>query len=85
MSKTGGVPLTTAQRKFVAALTQQAERMVIESGDPNGFAAAAWVRRWINIPNPALENRCPCEFFDDADGRARIVQLLAMAQRGAFS
>ncbi|MFM0732873.1 MbcA/ParS/Xre antitoxin family protein [Paraburkholderia sediminicola] len=85
MSKTRGVPLTAGQRKFVAALTQQVERMVIESGDPNGFDAAAWARRWINKPNPALGNRCPYEFFDDADGRARIVQLLAMAQSGAFA
>jgi hypothetical protein len=85
MSKTRGVPLPSGQRRFVAALTQQAERMVIESGDPNGFDAAAWVRRWISNPNPALGNRCPHEFSDNADGRARIVQLLAMAQSGAFA
>jgi hypothetical protein len=85
MSKTRGVPLSSGERKFVAALTQQAERVVIESGDPNGFDAAAWVRRWITKPNSALGSRCPYEFFDDADGRARIVQLLAMAQSGAFA
>ncbi|MFM0092897.1 MbcA/ParS/Xre antitoxin family protein [Paraburkholderia sediminicola] len=85
MSKTRGVPLSAAQRKFVAALTQQVAQMVFESGDPNGFDAAAWVRRWINKPNPTLGNRCPYEFFDDVDGRARIVQLLAMAQSGAFA
>jgi hypothetical protein len=85
MSKTLGVPLSAGQRKFVAALTQQVAPIVLESGDPNGFDAAAWVRCWINKPNPALGNRCPYEFFDDADGRARIVRLLAMAQSGAFA
>ncbi len=85
MNKTRGVSLSAGQRKFVAVLTHQVTRMIVESGDPNGFDAAAWVRRWINKPNPALGNRCPYEFFDDDDGRARIVQLLAMAQSGAFA
>ncbi|WP_408414875.1 MbcA/ParS/Xre antitoxin family protein [Paraburkholderia sediminicola] len=85
MSKTRGVPLSAGQRKFVAELTQQVVQMVIESGDPNGFDAAAWVRCWINKPNAALGLRRPVEFFDEADGRVRIVRLLAMMQSGAFA
>lgn len=85
MNKTRGASLSAGQRKFVAELSQQVARMVIESGDPNGFDAAAWVGRWINKPNATLGLRCPIEFFDDADGRARIVRLLAMMQSGAFA
>ncbi|WP_408470720.1 antitoxin Xre/MbcA/ParS toxin-binding domain-containing protein [Paraburkholderia strydomiana] len=58
--------------------------MVAESGDPKGFEATAWVRHWIRQPNPAL-GCCPVELFDDANGRTRVVQLLAMAQSGAYA
>lgn len=85
MSKTHGVSLSAGRRKFVAELTRNVERMITESGNPNGFDAAAWIRRWINDPNAALGLRCPLEFFDDPDGRARIIRLLAMMQSGAFA
>ncbi|MFM0181594.1 DUF2384 domain-containing protein [Paraburkholderia aspalathi] len=85
MSKTRGVSLSAGQRRFVAKLTQQVARMVVESGDPNRFDAEAWVNHWINEPNAALDLRCPVEFFDDADGRTKIVRLLAMMQSGAFA
>lgn len=85
MSKTHGVPLSAGRRKFVAELTRDVERMVAESGNPNGFDAAAWIRRWINEPNAALGLRCPVEFFDDPNGRAMIIRLLAMMQSGAFA
>lgn len=85
MSKMHCVPLSAGRRKFVAELTQQVARIIDESGDSNEFDAAAWVRRWISEPNAALGLRCPVEFFDDADGRARIVRLLAMMQSGVFA
>lgn len=85
MSKTRGMSLPASQRKFVAELTAQVERMVFESGDPHGFDAAAWVRQWIIQPIPALGSHCPVEFFDDADGRTRVVRLLAMTQSGAYA
>lgn len=85
MSKTHGVSLSASRRKFVAELTGNVERMVAESGNPNGFDAAIWTRSWINEPNAALGLRCPVEFFDDPDGRARIIRLLAMMLSGAFA
>ena len=84
MSKTQSVSFSASQRRFVAELSAQVAKMVAESGDPNGFDAAAWVRHWICQPNPAL-GCCPVELFDDADGRARVVQILAMAQSGAYA
>jgi|AACY02.3.fsa_nt_gi Protein of unknown function (DUF2384). len=85
MSKTRGVSLSASQRKFVTELTARVERMVLESGDPDGFDAAAWVGQWIVQQNPALDSRCPVELFDNADGRARVARLLAMMQSGAFA
>jgi hypothetical protein len=84
MSKARRVSLSASHRRFAAELAAQITRMVAESGDPGGFDAAAWVRQWIRHPNPAL-GCCPVEMFDDADGRAKVVQLLAMAQSGAFA
>jgi hypothetical protein len=83
MSKTQGASFSVAHRKFVAELSAQVARIVAESGNPNGFDSAAWVRQWISQPNPAL-GCCPVELFDDAEGRAKVVQLLASAQSGAF-
>ena len=85
MSKAHGGPLSAGRRKFAAELTQQVARMVADSGDLNGFDAGAWVKLWINEPNASLGLRCPVEFFDDTDGRARITRLLAMMQSGAFA
>lgn len=85
MGKTRGMSLPASRRKFVAELTDQVARMVVESGDPNRFDAAAWVRQWADQPNAALGLRRPVEFFDTADGRARIARLLAMMQSGAFA
>lgn len=84
MSKKRDASLSASQRKFVAELSAQVEKMVSESGDPKGFDATAWVGHWIRQPNPAL-GCCPVELFDDADGRARVVQLLSMAQSGAYA
>jgi hypothetical protein len=84
MSKWRGALLSANQRKFVAELSTQVAKMVAESGDPEGFDATAWVTHWIREPNPAL-GCCPIELFDDADGRAMVVRLLAMAQSGAHA
>ncbi|MGY6123521.1 antitoxin Xre/MbcA/ParS toxin-binding domain-containing protein (plasmid) [Paraburkholderia strydomiana] len=84
MSKMRDASLSASQRKLVAELSAQVEKMVAESGDSKGFDATAWVRHWIRQPNPALDC-CPIELFGDADGRARVVQLLAMAQSGSYA
>ncbi|WP_227245414.1 antitoxin Xre/MbcA/ParS toxin-binding domain-containing protein [Paraburkholderia caribensis] len=84
MSKSRDVLLSASHRKFVAELSAQVAKMVAESGDTIGFDAAAWVRHWVHQPNPAL-GCCPIELFGDADGRAMIVRLLAMAQSGAYA
>ncbi|MGN6424297.1 MAG: antitoxin Xre-like helix-turn-helix domain-containing protein [Asticcacaulis sp.] len=68
-----------------AKLIGQVETIIQESGDPEGFDAAQWLKGWISRPLAALGNRRPEEFMDTSDGREMISQILARSQTGAFS
>jgi uncharacterized protein (DUF2384 family) len=72
----------TDQVNELAALVQ---RMVRESGNPNGFDAQAWVLGWLNEPLPALGGRPPSEVLKEPDGFERISTVLARMQSGAYS
>jgi hypothetical protein len=65
-------------------LVAQVLVMVQESGNPQGFDAAGWTCAWLAQPNPALGGQRPVECMATGDGRARVSNLLAMAQSGAF-
>lgn len=96
-----GLPRATVERKVrdqkllspdesarvlgVSRLIGQAQRMVEESGNPEGFDAGAWVARWIESPVPALGGRRPSELMDTAEGQALVASLLSRAQSGAYS
>jgi uncharacterized protein (DUF2384 family) len=69
---------------FIAKLVSLVQRMVEESGDPTGFDADAWLRRWPNEPLPALGSRRPAELMDTVEGRNVLFNLLATAQCGAY-
>jgi putative toxin-antitoxin system antitoxin component (TIGR02293 family) len=69
----------------LAALIGLAQRIVEESGEPEGFDAAMWVGAWLNEPHPALGGRTPGEYFDTAEGRALVADLLARQQSGAYA
>jgi len=66
-------------------LVGQVQRMVEESGRPEGFDAAAWVARWMERPVPALAGRRPAELMDTAEGQALVANVLARAQSGAYA
>lgn len=68
-----------------AKLIGQVETIVQESGNPEGFDAAQWLKGWISRPLAALGNRRPDEFMETSDGREMISQILARAQSGAYS
>jgi putative toxin-antitoxin system antitoxin component (TIGR02293 family) len=68
-----------------AKLIGQVETIVQESGNPEGFDAAHWLKGWISRPLAALGNRRPEEFMDTSDGREMISQILARSQSGAYS
>jgi putative toxin-antitoxin system antitoxin component (TIGR02293 family) len=96
-----GLSRTTANRKVkvddilsqdeseralgIARLVGQVERLVCESGDPQGFDAARWTASWLDQPNAALGGRSPGEFMDTADGRALVSGLVAQVQSGAYA
>lgn len=69
----------------MARLVGQVQEMVAESGDPDGFAAASWVARWLQCSLPALDGRCPAEFMDTADGQSLVSTLMARMQSGTYS
>jgi putative toxin-antitoxin system antitoxin component (TIGR02293 family) len=68
-----------------AKLIGQVETIIQESGNPEGFDAAHWLKGWISRPLAALGNRRPDEFMDTSDGREMISQILARSQSGAYS
>lgn len=95
-----GLPRATVERKVredralspdesgrvlgVSRLVGQAQRMVEESGNPDGFDAGAWVASWIERPVPALGGRKPAELMDTAEGQALVATVLSRAQSGAY-
>ncbi len=81
-------PLSAAESSRVfgmARLVGQAQVMVEESGDPEGFDAAAWVAKWLEQPLPALGGEAPRVFMDTTEGQAIVSSLLARAQSGAYT
>jgi putative toxin-antitoxin system antitoxin component (TIGR02293 family) len=69
----------------IAQLVGQAQSIVQESGNPEGFDATRWVGEWLNEPHPALGNKTPAEYFDTAEGRQLVSNLLARQQSGAYA
>jgi hypothetical protein len=68
-----------------ADLVRQVEKIVAESGNPEGFDAGQWLAAWMERSVPALGGKRPVEYMATADGRALISQLLAMTQSGAYA
>jgi putative toxin-antitoxin system antitoxin component (TIGR02293 family) len=68
-----------------ARLVGQLEAVVQESGDPEGFDAAAWMSRWLNDPVPALGGARPIDLMDTMEGQALVSTTLAQLQSGAYA
>jgi putative toxin-antitoxin system antitoxin component (TIGR02293 family) len=96
-----GIARTTANRKVkdnevlsqdeseralgITSLVGQVQKIVSESGNPDGFDAARWTADWLEEPNDALGGRTPGEFMDTSDGRALVSGLVAQMQSGAYA
>jgi uncharacterized protein (DUF2384 family) len=96
-----GIPRTTANRKLnkgetlsqdeseralgMARLVGEVQRIVVESGEPEGFDAARWTADWLEEANAALGGYRPGEFMDTADGRALVSGLVAQMQSAAYA
>jgi len=68
----------------VAALATLVQRLVNESGNPEGFDALKWTTRWLNSPVPVLGGACPASYMRTPEGRAQIEALIARMQSGAY-
>lgn len=79
------MPARSSRDPVVESLIEQVRRMVIESGNPEGFDAAAWVMEWIQRPVPALGNKKPADFLATPEGQRLVSQLLAQAASSAFA
>lgn len=69
----------------VAKLVGQLQAMVQDSGDAEGFSAAAWMSRWLNEPLPALDGVRPIDLMDTMEGQALVSAALAQVQSGAYA
>lgn len=69
----------------LARLVGQLEAMVQESGNAEGFDAAAWMSRWLNEPLPALGGARPIELMDTMEGQGVVSSMLARMQSGAYA
>lgn len=78
-------PEETERVLGVATLVGQVERMVQESGTPDGFDAAVWTAAWLDRPHPALGGARPATLMDTAEGRTLVSRVIAQMQSGAYA
>lgn len=81
-------PLDPADGELVLGvirLVGQAQQMVEESGQHDGFDAKHWVAQWLAQPLPALGGQAPEAFMGTVTGQQLVSSLLAQAQSGAYA
>lgn len=69
----------------MARLVGQVQAMVSESGETEGFDAAAWLADWLEERLEALGGRKPAQLLDTSEGRTIVSNLLARMQSGAYA
>lgn len=69
----------------LAALVDQVQTMVDESGRAGGFSAASWLGAWLFEPLPAVGGACPADLIRTGEGRAIVSQVLSQIQSGAYA
>jgi putative toxin-antitoxin system antitoxin component (TIGR02293 family) len=82
-----GKPLATSEGSRVLGLARLiglVERIVLESGNPEGFDAAVWLGDWLDRKVPALGGRRPGDLLDTDEGRDLVARLLLSVQSGAY-
>jgi hypothetical protein len=66
-------------------LVAQVQQMVVESGDPNGFHAEAWVTQWLETPLPALVGEKPSSLMGSIDGQEKVLALVSRMPAGGYA
>ena len=69
----------------IARLVGQLQAIVEESGQPEGFDAAAWMSQWLSEPLPALGGVRPLDLLDTMEGQTLVSNALAQIQSGAYA
>lgn len=68
----------------LAAVVATAQRIVEESGDPRGFDAERWVRKWVREPLATLGGERPIDLLQTDKGLVAVLQLLRQMQAGVY-
>ncbi|WP_121941587.1 MbcA/ParS/Xre antitoxin family protein [Acidovorax sp. 100] len=66
-------------------LTDLVQQIVVESGNPEGFNAEAWLQEWLAAPLPAFGNRRPLDVLQEPEGLAVVRATLLQIQKGSFA
>lgn len=74
-----------ALNEDITSLTTLVQRMVDESGNPQGFDAQVWLDHWLVSPIPALGQRLPLDVLKEPGGLELLHGLLLQVQSGTFS
>lgn len=69
----------------LASLCALVQRMVEESGNPEGFDARAWLEHWMSQEIPALGFRRPADLLKEPAGFDHVETTLRRMQSGAYS
>lgn len=95
-----GIPRATGNRKVknnerlsldegervlgLVKLVGQVHKIVVESGDPQGFDAARWTASWLETESFALGGLAPGALMDTAEGRSLVYSAVGQMQSGTY-
>jgi len=65
-------------------LVNLVQRMVNDSGEPEGFDAKRWLCTWLQEEVPSLGWRKPVIYLDSTDGEELVITTLMSMQSGAY-
>ncbi len=69
----------------MARIVGQVQAMIQESGEPEGFDAAAWLSGWLRDSLPAFGGARPVDLMDTMEGQALVSRTLAQMRTGAYA
>jgi len=69
-----------------AGLLDVANEIVRQSTSPaaEGFDTRAWLKQWLEVPQPALGCRRPTDLLDAPGGVEAVARLLGSLESGAY-
>jgi uncharacterized protein (DUF2384 family) len=65
-------------------LVRQVETLLHESGNTEPFDADAWVKRWLDSPNHALDNAKPAAYLSTPEGLKLLSNIIGAMQVGSY-